>query len=99
MKYSLVILEEASDELDEISLYYEQIQQGLGVKFIDHWQKSLNEISKNPLAFQKIKKQYRSVLLQKFPYLVIYEEIGKTVVVYRLIHVKKHPRKRFSALK
>lgn len=98
MKYTLTVLEEVYEEINEASLYYEALQKGLGGRFLDHWEEALAFVVKNPSAYQKHQKHYRYIQLRHFPYLVIYEVRSSVIVIYRVIHAKKHPRKRYSSL-
>lgn len=99
MSYLITVLAEVSEEVNEASLYYEKLQAGLGIRLIDDWDDALSPILKSPHGYQKHKRHYRYIQLRRFPYTVIYEVHLSLIVVYRLIHVKKHPRKRYSRRK
>ncbi|UZT96059.1 type II toxin-antitoxin system RelE/ParE family toxin [Chryseobacterium fluminis] len=70
MIYELVVQEEASLEIPEAYIYYENVQAGLGEKFMKQLSKYFLKIQSNPKHFE-IKKNYREAFVQKFPYLII----------------------------
>jgi len=96
MKYELIVPELIFEKIHAASLYYEEKQEGLGYKLILDWEESSELITKEPLSFQKIKNNYRQILLTKFSYLIIYRIYNNEVVVYEFINAKKHPSKRFK---
>jgi len=52
MTYELILQEEASLEILEAYIYYEDSQKGLGEKFMKHLDKYLRRIQNNPKHFQ-----------------------------------------------
>jgi hypothetical protein len=41
-------------------------------------------------------KIYRKIILHRFPYCIVYEVIGETVVVYAIHHFSKHPKNKLQ---
>jgi len=70
MAYSLIIREEANEEMVRAYLYYEKIQNGLGERFLSEVSKLFNSISENPqyFGFIEIKKTFGDVKVKHFPY-------------------------------
>ena len=95
MKYHIDILEEVYLELEEAGIYYHVQSPGLEMKLFDQWEITIERIIKNPESYQLHGKRYRYALLDKFPYLVVFEIIGIKVVVFRFINVRRHPKKRY----
>ena len=52
MVYSLVIKEEANSDALEAFLYYEEIQTGLGIRFLESLQKRYDQLSENPQFYR-----------------------------------------------
>ncbi len=96
MKFRLVILDEVFAELNEAALYYEERQDSLGLALLEEFESALIRISKNPESFQKKYKNFRQSLLNRFPYLVLFEIDESSVVIYRFINARRHPQKRFN---
>lgn len=96
MKLSLYVRTEASDDLADAFLFYEERQINLGYEFLDEWEVTANFISQNPFAFELRHKSFRAVPLKRFPFIVIYEAGEKQVVVYAVVHASRNPKKRFE---
>lgn len=93
MIYRVVIPESVYEELNEVALYYEAQQTNLGVKFLNDWENTMERLSKSPFMYQRKIKEFRSALLEHFPYLLIFEAEGSNILIYRLIHAKRSPKK------
>jgi hypothetical protein len=96
MKYSLIILDEVYNELNESALYYEELQLSLGVALVDEFESALTKIHVNPEGYEKKYKNFRQAMLNRFPYLVLFEIDGKHIVIYRFINARRHPQKRYT---
>ncbi|MCC6372866.1 MAG: type II toxin-antitoxin system RelE/ParE family toxin [Bacteroidia bacterium] len=96
MMYALIIKDSAANDVIEAFLYYENILDGLGERFLQNWEEQLDSLKSQAELYQKKYKDFRQVSLQKFPYHVIYEIEGDTVVVYKVVYGGRHPRKRYS---
>ncbi len=99
MKYKLFIQEEVYGEVEEAVLYYNQQRTGLGLELFEEWEDAVNRVLSSPEGYEKKRKQFRHVLLKRFPYLAIFEIVETTVVFQKFINVKKHPAKRYSKKK
>jgi hypothetical protein len=96
MKYEVIIPHGVYEELNEAALYFESKQIDLGVKFLLDWEASMKLLKATPLHYQKKHKEFRSIKLSNFPYLLVFEIEGKKIVVYRLAHARKNPKKIFK---
>ena|SRR5438309_11930936 len=96
MNFKLEIKLEADFELIDIFFYYDSISKTLGDNFIVSLELTKENICKNPLGFEVKYKNFRHAFLGNFPYVVIFEILNKTVVVYSVIHARKHPAKRYK---
>ena len=56
----------------------------------------MDELKRNPLHYQKKSKQFRTIKISKFPYLIVFEIIEMRVYVYRLISGYRNPKKVFK---
>ena len=94
-KRKLTIHEAVRDEVVDAVVYYEEQQLGLGNSLLEEWEKSINKIHLTPEAYQIKRKHFREVLLDKFPYLIVFETTDTEVFVYRFINAKRHQNKRY----
>ena len=83
MPFKVEILKRANLEIEEAYLYYESIQNGLGIKFILEYENYLNTLYKNPFFEQKY-NSIRVLPLKKFPYSIHFSvnETEKIVVIH-----------------
>lgn len=93
MIYELIIQEEASLEILEAYIYYENAQKGLGEKFIKQLNKYFLRIQSHPKHFE-IKKNYREAFVQKFPYLIIFDIIDNKIIILSVFNTHQNPTKK-----
>jgi plasmid stabilization system protein ParE len=88
-KLKIVVHREAQHEVREAFDYYEDISEGLGFEFMRSLDASLQFIERNPLAYQKIRKEVRRALLRKFPYALFYVAEENQIVIIACFHQKR----------
>lgn len=98
-KYKLSIHAAVLDEVLEAVEFYQTKQQGLGEAFHEEWQNAVHSILLAPEGFQKQKKNFRQILLNRFPYLIIFEVVNYEIFIYRLLNTSRHPKKRYMKRK
>ena len=96
MKYALIIKEPVNKEITEVFDYYEEQQVGLGYSLLDAIEEALYELKSNPLGCQVKYSIYRTKLVRPFPYVLIYEIIGKEIIIFQFFNARKLPVKRFK---
>ncbi len=96
MKYQVEIKESARKGAVDAFLYYEDQQIALGDRFLDKMELLLNDIVKHPKLYSEKHKQFRQALIKPFPYLIIFEIIQTTIVVYKVIYAKRNPNKLYK---
>lgn len=93
----LVLIPEAVyEELNQVFAYYEERQTDLGVRFLDDWEETMDNLELRPFIHQIQFKQFRSVKFNRFPFLIIYKIEKQTIILYKLVHAKSDPAKRYS---
>jgi len=93
MIYHIIVPESVYVELKEVSSYYESKQKELGLRFILSWETAMEHIKEAPLLYQKKNKRLRTIKLNKFPYLLVFEIIGNKIYLFRLANAKRNPKK------
>jgi plasmid stabilization system protein ParE len=96
MSYEINVKETADKNLVNAVKYYESSQEGLGERFLNCWEQTLELLKQAPQSYQKKYKNFRQILIKPFPYHIIYEIEGTTIVVYNVPYARRHPRKRYK---
>ncbi len=96
MKFHLDIQPTARQDLADTVRYYEDLREGLGLRFLDLWEKQVEALCSNALLYQKKHKSFRTVLIKPYPYHIVYEIEGQTVYVYKVVFAGRHPKKRYT---
>ena len=96
MPYTLIVREEAVEEVKDAYLYYERIREGLGERFLSELRKRYSDIAEHPQSYGFIdsKKSIRDIKVMHFPYQVIYEIAENKVVVFSVFNSRQNPSKR-----
>jgi hypothetical protein len=94
MTFELIIKEEAQLEIIETFIYYEGKKEGLGESFLDHLDSYFKWIKHYPFHFSEKRKPYREAVINRFPYLIIYEVLENEVIVYSVFNAWQDPLKK-----
>ncbi|MDO8544681.1 MAG: type II toxin-antitoxin system RelE/ParE family toxin [Opitutaceae bacterium] len=93
MKWQLLVRAEAEEDLASARDWYEQKGAGLGDEFLDSVAAALRELERNPERARLYYRNFRRVILRRFPYKLFYQLIAPRVVIFRVLHAKQdHPR-------
>ena len=87
---------EASAELDEAALWYEQRRSGLGIEFLQAIDSALEFIARFPQAGAPVPGvppdlPVRRVPVRRFPFHVIYLELSDAIRVLAFAHDRRSP--------
>lgn len=94
MKRPLELREEAWLEWQEASLRYDLEKQGLGDRFDKAVLAALEHLVTVAAKYQVRENGFRYAPVSKFPYRIVFELDGETVVVYNIYHTSRRPLKR-----
>ena len=93
MLYTVTVKQQALDEALEAYLYYEEKQEGLGDRFLNSLRKRYGDLSRNPQYFSFIyadrEKTLRDVIVEDFPFVIMYDIVGTEVIVYSVHNTYK----------
>ncbi len=98
MVAELIIAPEAQQDVDEAYYWYEERRPGLGEEFLGCVDACIQEICRMPELHAKIHKEFRRVLLRRFPYAIFYEFSDGQMTVYSIFHTSQDPKKWHSRL-
>lgn len=98
MPYKIVVTEEARLDMLDAYRYYEQQQSGLGERFWEALQDRFTDLSNNPEYYSFINNQqiFRDIVLDKFPYVIIYELSDQDVIIYAIFPTHKDSDKKYQ---
>ena len=92
-KYILKYSGESIEDLSEIAKHYEEINTTLKAKLEEAVLKAEIDLLRNPFAFSKVSfKDFRRILLKKFPYKMIYRVDGEKNNVFAVFHQARSNR-------
>lgn len=94
MPYTIEIKEEASLEIVEAYCFYEEKRIGLGEEFLEHLNMYFERILIHPTRYPQKRRPYREAFLKRFPFLIIYEIINESIVVYSIFNTWLNPEKK-----
>ncbi len=81
----------AGRELTDSATYYESKIPGLGTDFLKEFRQALNLFQKNPEIGVVIEAPYRRVVLNRFPFSIIYRFKGATLRIVAVAHQHRKP--------
>lgn len=92
-KFQVVILEKAFQEIENARDFYENNQINLGSSFTNEVFSILETLESNPLLFPVKFKNMREAVINKFPFVVIFEILpNKEIIVLSVFHFRRNPK-------
>ena len=90
---SVIFSPDALDDIEEATLYYEQVKSNLGKRFISQLQATLNSIKRNPYFASVRYDDIRCAQIKKFPFLVHYhiDETDLLVTIIAIYSTHREP--------
>jgi toxin ParE1/3/4 len=83
---------EAKKELDQGASYYEERRPGLGVDFLTEVEAATLQIQQSPQSFSFFPgSESRRCLVDRFPYLIIFQEEEGFIWIQAVAHGKRRP--------
>lgn len=82
---------EAEAEMIGAAVWYEQQQHDLGRRFLTAVQDGLNRTQINPRLFAIAEGNARRCILRTFPFSIIFEIHGDTLVILAIMHHRRDP--------
>jgi plasmid stabilization system protein ParE len=86
------LLPEARDDLDEAFDWYERRQTGLGDRFAEAVRKTIDFIAAFPRIGTVKYRDVRQRLVPRFPYVIVYREVGGMIQIVSVFHTSRDPR-------
>jgi len=93
MAYTIRYSDESIEDLRAISKHYMEINISLGNRFKEAFLGAESNLLRNPYAFSKINyKDFRRIIIRKFPYKVIYRIEKEIIQVFCVSHFARSNR-------
>ena len=94
MEFKIVIEPRAIIDIQDAVDYYDSRQVGLGEYFYDTLDEHINSLTNNP-HYQIKYKDYHSLPIKKFPFLLLFyiDEENKTVFILSVFNTSMNPKK------
>ena len=99
MKYFFEFKEEARQDIIEAAAWYRDKRTDLDKRFLSAIDETISRIVNNPASGRKIYKIYREASVKKFPYVIVYEIIFDSIVIYQVFNTWQNPGKKLKRLK
>ncbi len=81
----------AEEDLNEALNHYFKIDINLEKKFISYLEQTFNKILDFPNLYQYETETSQKVLMDKFPYIVIYEQYENIIMILAIFHTSRNP--------
>jgi len=91
MSRALIVTPQAEADILDGFQSYEEKQPGLGARFLDEIEQSLNRIAPDPYLYQEVEPDIRRAVVHTFPYLLFYTFDAGAVHVLAVIHGAQDP--------
>jgi plasmid stabilization system protein ParE len=98
VKTRITIRPRARNDLDAISDWYEEKQEGLGRRFLAAVSDVLEFVSRFPRGRPQVRGEIRRANLTGFPYAIFYLYRGNRIWVFTVQHQARITRKRLEEL-
>lgn len=92
MIYQLKISPIANIELLDSIEWYNTQKDKLGFEFFHEIENAFELIKKNPLLFAKIYKDFRMLLINRFPFEVFYSIEDNMILIHHIFHSSRNPK-------
>jgi hypothetical protein len=82
-------------DLDTVAAHYERELPGLGARFLDAYEATLRMLHASPHMGTRVRVGrfiVRRVMLDVFPYAVVFAEVPDGFLLLTVIHGRRHPR-------
>lgn len=99
MAKTVIFLPRAIDDARLAYQWYEENEVGLGGQFLLALSDALTFVASNPSTPRLVFRNYRRVLLRKFPYAVFYRDDLAAIHVFSVFHCSQDPKKWIRRLK
>jgi plasmid stabilization system protein ParE len=91
--YTVVFRPQAEEEARAARKWYEEQRPGLGARFADAIDETLQRIASNPSGFPLVHGEIRRAVVRRFPFGVYFRVYCRDLVILAVTHGRRHPRR------
>lgn len=81
----------ANDELHDAENWYHEINETLASSFVESIEVAVERIARAPQRWPICVDEFRQILVDRFPYVLIYRVMNEEVQILAVAHVKRKP--------
>ncbi len=82
---------DAVKELTDSIKYYEEKSEGLGAEFLDEVEDGIAQVLTHPDSGTLLTDYDRRILLNRFPFGLVYEVSGDLITINAVMHLRRKP--------
>lgn len=82
---------DAEKDLEKALKYYFEIDEVLEIKFLKYLEHTFDKILQFPNIYPYENEVVQKVIVEKFPYIVLYEQHKGMVMILAIFHTKRDP--------
>ena len=79
------------EELDDAAAFYENASVGLGSELLEEVRRLIDKLRDNPALAPLIDNEFRSAVLSRFPFNIIYSIEPRYILVIAVAHQSRRP--------
>ncbi len=91
----VVFREQAREDIRNAMAWFRDRRDGSEDCFEDAVDAELAFLRRYPFGYQLRRPPYRSAMVERFEYFIIYAVVGEVLVIHRLRHMHQRPLKRY----
>ena len=88
----IVLRPRAATDIEDAYDWYEAQQEGLGTRFLDALEGTLNLVEQGPHRYPIVWRNARRALISRFPYSVYFRTADGNPLILAVIHQSRDPR-------
>lgn len=84
------------DSVTEAFDWYREQSDFAAMHLLERIDYAIQTVQRNPQLFQIQKRDFRQVILTPFPYVLIYKARKNDVLIFKIFHTSRNPKKKFK---
>ena len=89
MSWTVRFLRSAERDVEAAMAWYRKQEIGLDREFLDAVDETIRRVRRNPGGFAKRRRDYRAVLVRRFPYIIYYRVVGEEIRLAAVLHQRR----------
>ena len=89
MTWVVKLLRSAERDIDEAMAWYRSQEPGLDREFLIEVDASIKRVRRKPSGYARRLREYRTVIVRKFPYTMYYRLVGEEIRIAAVLHHRR----------